>query len=48
MRAIRDGLEKENNFNNWYDAHHSLYELSLQRKENVKKNIEIPYNNKKR
>lgn len=39
MRAIRDGLEKENNFNNWYDAHHSLYELSLQRKEKHRNSI---------
>ena len=36
----RDNYMRENNLNNWYDAYHSLYELSLKRKENHRNSIQ--------
>jgi hypothetical protein len=39
-KEAMDNYMRENNFNNWYDAHHSLYELSLQRKENHRNSIQ--------
>lgn len=35
----KDNYMRENNFDNFYDAYHSLYELSLQRKEKHRNSI---------